>query len=211
MLHWHVENDYGEATGGVKVRQQAGWMNSWTGGREFNVSVINLNFVSQWQFNLISCQPLLTKIRVLRSVWEEQRGMWACTRHKRDKSQLQQRANAPRGEDRRAPQVDLDVKLFFNLCTEHRTDGLSLKDISRSVSYLIKMRVNNSSVHKVFPMKNSHSIVSLSIFPQNCCESLTVDSLFSPGRDWPHPLHVCATTFVIKFFIRSITTTWTVS
>lgn len=156
--------------GRLKVRQRAGWKNSWTGGREFNVWVINLNFVSQWQFNLISCQPLLTKIRVLRSVCErsgeECEPVPAAAKH--DKSQLQQCANTPRGEDRHAPQADIDVKLLFNLCTlvttnakcYIRTDRLSLKGISRSVIYLMKMRINKSSVYKVFPMKNLHSIVS---------------------------------------------------
>lgn len=156
--------------GRLKVRQRVGWRNSWTRGREFNVWVINLNFVSQWQFNLICCQPLLTKIRVLRSVCErsgeECEPVPATAKH--DKSQLQQRWNAPRGEDCHAPQEDIDVKLLFNLCTlvttnakcYVRTDRLSLKGISRSVIYLIKMRIDNSSVYKVFHMKNSRLIAS---------------------------------------------------
>lgn len=105
-----------------------------------------------------------------------------------------------------APQADIDVKLLFNLCTlvttnakcYVRTDRFSLKGIFGSVIYLIKMRINNSSVYKVSYEQLTLNC-ELKFFPQNCCESITVASLFSPGRDWPHPLHVCTTRFVITF------------
>lgn len=53
----------------IRGRGGVGWMNCRAGTGEFSDWVINLTFVSQWEYNLALCELLLTKISVPHCVW----------------------------------------------------------------------------------------------------------------------------------------------
>lgn len=189
-----------------------GWRDDWTGSRKFSVWVINLNSVSQWHFNTISCQPLLTEISVLKCVCErsgeECEPVPAPAKH--DKTQLRQSESTQCGEcstvDFTENQKTVLYFVYFrnNLrSTLHKNSLVVVKRLLQVSQPYNKDTGDNSKDtgdNSSLISNTNFSIPSTPQFPRTVVsESVTVDSLFfSRLRAWPHPPHVCATTFVIK-------------